>query len=74
MYKHLLCISNIENKKEIIQSECMCYFVCLSVVFFGGGGGWGWEGGLMILKYGRCDTAPYMCDRLTNCAHPCSDP
>ena len=26
---------------------------------------------LMILKYGRCDTAPYMCDRQKNCAHPC---
>ena len=33
--------------------------------FFLGGGG------LLILQYGRCDTAPYMCHREKNCAHPC---
>ena len=32
----------------------------------GGGGG----GVLMIVKYGRCDTAPFMCDREKDCAHP----
>ena len=25
----------------------------------------------MILKYGRRDTAPYMCDREKKCAYPC---
>ena len=25
----------------------------------------------MILKYGRCDTAPDMCDSHKNYAHPC---
>ena len=28
-------------------------------------------GGGDILKYGRCDTAPYMCDSEKNYAHPC---
>ena len=36
------------------------------IIHSGAGGG----GCMMILKYGRLDTAPNMCDREKNCAHP----
>ena len=65
----------MQNWRHEPVSPFAILYLCVSprkklYIWSGGGGG---GGVLVILQYGRCETAPHMCDRGNNCTHPCQN-